>query len=972
MYNIFFAILVGLGILIVYYGIKNQKYIKVGGGVIIVAGSLFFMWFLGFHGELLWFEATGYSHRFWKVFLVRVGAMAGAGLFGFVATWLLTRSIFPRNPWGRWIPRFLGFLLGVRWGLTNWETVLKYFYGVDGGLSEPIYGKDVGFYLFFLPFYDSFQGVLIGLAGICVIAVFISLFLRIDLKNSQFSLISNGSSGETSEKSYFPLYLNIAVFMLLVAWGLYLERYHLMYSTLGAVSGPGWIDVNIRSWAYLLMSILTALSWLLVAIPPIRQRIKKLAGKIGIDRSRAHLAALAMLVLFLFGIHFITLSVLPSLLQRLRVEPNEITFEQPYIEHNIRFTRHGFNLHNVEERQFPASDVFTPQMIDNNQNLFSNIRLWDWRALDAVYKQFQEIRLYYEFQDVDIDRYTIDDKYRQVMVSAREINLDNLPEQSRTFVNERFKYTHGYGITLTPVNEFTPQGLPNLLIKDIPPVSEYPSLKVEQPRVYYGEATNSHVIVNSVEKEFDYPSGEKNVYTRYKGQGGVALRNLWRKFLYSWKFDGIRLLLSEYPTHESRIMFHRNIVDRVHTLAPFLELDNDPYIVLANGRLYWIMDAYTVSDRYPYSEPFLSDETERNHSRRLDRLFPGEEGVSSFDGINYIRNSVKCVVDAYEGTVDFYVFDEEDPLIGVWRKIFPEMFKSREKMPEFLLSHVRYPSEMLLIQGLVYAKYHMTDPEVFYNQEDLWIRATEKYYNRVIPVQPYYILWEAPDSDRLEFSLILPFTPKKRQVMIGWIAGLCDPDNYGRMITYKFPKEKRVLGPQQVETKIDQDSYLSGQLTLWDQRGSNVIRGNVLVIPVEDTLIYVEPIYLQAETAAYPELRLVAVMHNDVLSYAETFDQALRDLFVDQYQKRTPREKGGLTESDRSFETLINDANKAFETYLKSLGEKRYNEAAQSLDTLDKRLNELKKNNFSEVEKRPENGEGADFPQSPDTGDSSS
>jgi hypothetical protein len=586
-------------------------------------------------------------------------------------------------------------------------------------------------------------------------------------------------------------------------------------------------------------------------------------------------------------------------------------------------------------------------MVDSNRATFGNIRLWDWRALDAVYKQFQEIRLYYEFTDVDIDRYKYAGMYNQVMVSVREMEASNLPRQSQTFVNQRFKYTHGYGITLTTVTDFTSEGLPNLLIKDIPPQSTYKELTVKQPQIYYGELTNSHVIVNTTESEFDYPSGENNVYIKYPGKGGVQISNLWRKFLFGWMFDGTQLFFSGYPTSQSRIMFHRQIEDRVKTLAPFLTFDADPYIVLANGKLYWIIDAYTTSKYFPYSATFNSTENITYKEGDATRVLTNET-APELDGVDYMRNSVKVVVDAFNGSVDFYIFDEKDPLIKVWSKIFPGMFKSKEQMPTDIRDHVRYPIDFLLVQGLMYAKYHMTDPTVFYNQEDLWIRATEQYYGQVQPVAPYYIMWQLPGTSKPEFVLILPFTPKNRQVMIGWIAGMCDSDNYGKFIAYKFPKDKRVVGPQQVETKIDQDSFLSGQLSLWDQRGSNVIRGNVLAIPIENTIIYVEPIYLQAETAAYPELRLVAVMHDDNLSYAPTFAEALNKLFSETGAETAAetltveKNEGVRTQQPQvSISDQIKNANDAFNNYLKLQGEKRFEEAAKELQKLQRILQEL-------------------------------
>ncbi len=489
-----------------------------------------------------------------------------------------------------------------------------------------------------------------------------------------------------------------------------------------------------------------------------------------------------------------------------------------------------------------------------------------------------------------------------------------------------------------------------MLVKDIPPISEYPSLEVKQPQIYYGELTNTPVVVNSKEKEFDYPSGEDNIYTRYNGKGGVRISNFWRKFLFGWKFDGTNFLFSDYPTDQSRIMFHRQIRERVQELAPFLQFDKDAYIVLADGKLYWILDAYTTSDYFPYSQPFSSNENIGYQSGKSDRNL-NSSVAGDLNGMNYIRNSVKAIVNAYDGSVDFYVMDTNDPIIKVWEKIFPELFKSEDEMPKDLLSHIRYPIDMLLVQGLVYEKYHMTDPTVFYNQEDLWVRATEKYYNSVQPVEPYYIMWQLPDSEKTQFVLILPFTPKNRQVLIGWIAAMCDPPNYGRFLAYQFPKDKMILGPQQVETKIDQDSFLSGQLTLWDQRGSNVIRGNVLAIPVNETVFYVEPIYLQAETAAYPELRLVIVMHGDNLSYAKSFDEALSGLFAEETGKPVSVNslpmKAGVENEVSTIKQQIQQANEAFNEYLKLSGQKKFTEAAQQLEKLQQILENLSKHNES-------------------------
>jgi uncharacterized membrane protein (UPF0182 family) len=934
MYLALLAVLLGGAALLAYLGVKKNSRPLTALGFALIPLVIAFFWFLGFWGEKLWFDALGYEERFW----ILIGASAGfaaAGLaVGGLAVYLLLIPLKGGRPLSRWWAVGLGALVGALWGVSNRSVILLFLNRTAAGVSEPILGHDAGFYLFTLPFLDALYALAVLLALLGLGASF--LYSSLNVTSGQWEIEPSLLREERPAKAGNAFYLSAGVLLIALAFGKYLDRYHLLFSEWGVVTGPGWTDVNVRLPMLFAAAAVTFLMGLALLLPPLRARLRSLASRVKTLPWSSDAGVLAGVGAAVVLSWFLLLSAAPKAFQWLKVEPNEITLESRYIEHNIRFTRQGFNLHEVEEREFPATGTFTREMVERNRSTFKNIRLWDWRALDAVYKQFQEIRLYYEFVDVDIDRYTIGEEYREVMVSAREMNLNNLPADSQTFVNRRFKYTHGYGLTLSSVSEFTANGLPHLLIKDIPPVSEHPDLEVERPQIYYGELTDSHVIVNTEVAEFDYPSGEKNVSIRYPGEGGVPMSGLWRKFLFGWKFDGTSLLLSGYPKQGSRIMFHRDILDRVENIAPFLHFDNDPYVVLADGRIYWIIDAYVTSSNYPYSETFHAGEMSP-YRDQYGRVF-AQSTLAYLEGSNYLRNSVKAVVDAFDGSVDFYVFEEDDPLIRAWSKVFPELFKPREDMPENLLSHIRYPSDMLLTQGLVYAKYHMTDPTVFYNQEDLWIRATEKYYNQVQPVEPYYVMWQPPDSDRSEFVLILPFTPKNRQVLIGWIAGMCDPENYGRFLAYKFPKEKRVLGPQQVETKIDQDRFLSGQLTLWDQRGSNVIRGNVLAIPVEKTLIYVEPIYLQAETAAYPELRLVAVMHEDKLSYAESFEEALQGLFG---EAEKPEFAEGAPAMPETIQELAGRAQEAFDAYLQSLGQGNFQAASDALDRLSKTLERL-------------------------------
>ena len=938
MYILIYLIALAASVGLFSFGLRRRSIPIAAAGAILAIAVIAFFSTLSLWGEALWFYALGYPQRFWTALLSRIGLSAVAVVGSALVVWALTVGLSPRAQSARRIAVVVAAFFAALWGQTHWEAYLQFTHAVDAGLQDPIFQKDTGFYLFRLPFYAA-------LLQLAVMIVLVSIATCLASLGSQFRVTTQGrvEIRETARDGRSPIppvfFVAVATLFFVAAVAFYLGRFSLMYSTEGVVHGPGWTDIHLRLPAFAVMIALSALAGVLVLLAPARRRIGAfLKGTPVPSEYRAALVPLALgAVLFL--VWFVSLRALPGLFQSFRVEPNEITLEKPYIEHNIEFTRHGFKLDSAEEREFPATGDFTRSMVQSDKGLFSNIRLWDYRALDSVYKQFQEIRLYYEFRDVDVDRYAIDGHYRQVMVSAREMNTDNLTAQSQTFVNRRFTYTHGYGITLTTVNDFTPEGLPNLLVRDIPPKSKYPSLEIAEPRIYYGELTRDPVVANSSEEEFDYPRGDKNIYTRYAGTGGVQLSSFWRKFLFGWKFDGTRFLLSGYPTRQSRILFHRSIRERVHTLAPFLTLDKDPYIVLAGGRLYWMLDAYTASDRYPYSEPYYSAVA---RAPLPHRPLPRRGQSPNPASINYIRNSVKIVVDAYNGSVDFYIFDPDDSIVRVYDGIFPGLFKTADQMPEELRKHIRYPADMLLVQGMVYAKYHMDDPTVFYNQEDLWVRATEKYYSRVQPVEPYYIMWEQPDSRDLQYILMMPFTPKNRQVLIGWIAGMCDPGNYGRFLAYRFPKDRRVLGTQQVETKIDQDSYLSGKLTLWDQRGSNVIRGNVLVIPVKDTLIYVEPIYLRAETAAYPELRLVAIMHDDTLAYAETFDKALMKLFGEEVTDAAPESLPVAAPSAPGDKNaLIRQASDAFNRYIDATSRKQFQDAARALEQLEQSLKEL-------------------------------
>ncbi len=936
MYSLIFLILLGLGILSFVLGLRSAgRGILKPLGIFLAVSPILLVIVMNIWGEWLWFAELEYARRFWVTVIARIACGLGAAGVAFLFSYLVLRPIPERNRRTRWTAAVVSTLFGLIWGMGNWDFLLRYLYQAPSETLDPVFELPVSFYLFSLPFYQAVYTLLIYLLIINIVGAVVGGFLEIGRVGHQpvpRPLVPD-------EQTATPLIALAGSLFIVLAAGRFLARYALLYSSEGVVFGAGWTDIHVRIPVLWIQAGLCLAAAAAILAKPVRAWLEGIRAIREMETSYRPLAS-AGVVFATLAVVWAMLAIIPSgLMQWLRVEPNELKLERPYIENNIALTLEGFGLTDIEDRQYDVNPDIERADIEGNRHILENIRLWDWRALDQVFKQFQEIRLYYEFADVDIDRYTIDGRYRQVMVSARELQTDNLPDQSQTFVNRRFKYTHGYGLVMTDVSDFTQEGLPNFLIQDIPPVTKYDSLKVERPEIYYGELTTEPVVANSKEAELDYPSGAENRYVHYAGDGGVPMRNLWRKFIYGFRFDGTRFFLSNYPTKESRMMFRRDIRSRVKALAPFLRFDRDPYVVHVDGGLYWIIDAYTTSSRFPYSEPY-------NTRSILDRRGGQAESGSHFpqrtrhlDSVNYIRNSVKCVVNAYDGSVDLYIFEDDDPLVRTWDNIFPGLFKPRDAMPEELEKHIRYPLDLLLIQGLTYAKYHMKDPVVFYNQEDLWIRATEKYHDRVIPVEPYYIMWEAPDSDDPEFVLIQPFTPKGRQVMIGWIAGMCDPENYGRLIAYQFPKEKRILGPQQVETKIDQDSYLSSQLTLWDQRGSNVIRGNVLAIPIGNTILYVEPIYLEAETAAYPELRLVVVMNNDNMSYAKTFDEALTALVSGLPSSgETGVAQPVFAGPDRE---LIRQANAAFERYLEMQANKRFREAADALDTLQRTLEQL-------------------------------
>ncbi len=804
--------------------------------------------------DWLWFQEVGYAQVFLTILKLRGWLVLGVGLGTFLFLFLnLTFAARTARPDVLWeledqlglpgpvvleplIRRLLlpvlgliAFFSGVS-ASTGWETVLQYANATPFGTADPLFGRDLSFYVFILPFWR----LLYGWATLLLIA---TMALSLLLYVLQRSLVLTARGPRLAAGARAHLLLLGAAFLVLKAGGFWLDRFELLYSPRGLVFGASYTDVYASLPA---LQILTALALLS-------------AGACLFQVWRPGWRVLATALVGLGIVWVGGLGVYPAFVQRLKVTPNELVAEGPFIIHNIRMTRQAYGLDRVEEKAFPAEENLTSAALDRNNLTIKNIRLWDHRPLLTTFGQLQEIRTYYKFVDVDKDRYLIDGEYRQIMLSPRELSYRHLP--SRIWINEHLTYTHGYGVIVGPVNRISAEGLPEFFVKDIPPVSSG-FLKVTRPEIYYGEIGNDYVFVRTRSQELDYPAGDQNVYTRYAGQGGVRVASFLTKLAFALRFGEIKIVLSDDVTAESRIMIYREVAQRVRQIAPFLRFDRDPYLVIGDdGRLVWIIDAYTVTDRYPYSQP-----------------------VSNLG--NYIRNSVKATVDAYHGTVTFYLADPSDPIIQTYARAFPGLLKPLSQMPADLQRHIRYPEDLFSIQAKLYATYHMEDPQVFYNKEDLWAVPRRTVEGRDREMEPYYTIMRLPGEKKEEFILLTLFNPSRRDNMIAWMAARSDPPNYGRLIVYNFPKAKLVYGPRQIDARIDQDPVFSQQLSLWNQRGSVTLRGSLLAIPIDQSLIYVQPLYLAAsEQGALPELRRVFVAYGNQIAMEPTLEQSLQRIF---------------------------------------------------------------------------------------------
>ena len=781
-----------------------------------------------------------------------------------------------------------------------WHIIYSFINQVQFHVKDPLFGKDISFYVFSLP-------LLSLLYKWAYFLIFLTIAITIWIYLSHNLLKSIISKTSIRSRAKIHVFILLGLFVLVLAFGKWISIFEVLFSSRGVVFGAGFSEV------YAQLPVYKGLLWLLIA--------EAILLFIWAFRS-------GILVPGLFFILIIGLTVLgqiaPNMVQRYVVSLNEFEKEESFIKDNINYSRQAYGLDNVIEKEFPVSDALTRRDIQKNKLTVDNIRLWEPGPLKSTLSQLQEIRPYYEFSNVDVDRYVIDGSLQQVMLSPRELDVTQLDPKARTWQNQHFVYTHGYGICMTPVNRVTSKGLPLYILKDIPPVSDT-NLQVSRPEIYFGENTKDYVIVNSSQKEFDYPSGDKNEYTHYKGKGGVRLNSLIKRAIFSYRYSKINLLLTPLINQGSRILFDRDIMTMVKKIAPFLVYDHDPYITLTDrGRLVWILDAYTLSDKYPYSEPFNNR-------------------------FNYIKNAVKVTIDAYSGEVQFYMADNKDPIILTYNKIYPTLFQSMDDMPVDIRSHVRYPKGLFGIQSRMYATYHMTDPQVFLNREDVW-GIPQKGDQQSNPKlrDSFYMVTKIPGDKHESFVLMLPFTPKNKNNMIAWMGAKCDAEEYGQLHVFNFPKKRTVYGPTQIESRIDQDTDISQKLTLWDQSGSSVIRGELMVLPIEESLIYVQPIYLQATQSKLPELKRVIIAYEETIIMRNTLEEAFEEIFSDLPNNVEDNELLKKTvilqpNNNASLETSIQELVKEYELFKKSAENKDWVQFGQRLNHIDKILKEIVK-----------------------------
>ena len=897
-----------------------------GAGVVYKLFAAVVLIFLGnqaisIYVETLWYESVGYESVYWYRLAMQWGTFALFALATSGSLWVLLSFLSPGKGESRSVIEFGGETLGIPppeffrrvaaavalvfgmlFGLAysiNWPVYALFLNRpAPSAVVDPILGQDLNFYLFVLPALESLSSWFISISVITLLAALLVAALD---ESKRFRGLSAG----------------LALTFLALATRAYLYRFHLLYQEHPLISGVTYVDDN---------AIIPGL-WFLTGALLVGAAVSAYNVQACQVRNIAIAAGLPVLVYVFAWV------LIPGYVTNFVVRPNELVRESPYIRQNIEHTRQAFGLNDVETIPFdPAvTGMFDPE---SHAQTLDNVRLWDWRALQSTLQQIQEIRTYYDFADVDVDRYVIDGEKRSMMLATRELNLTNLPAGSSNWINERLIFTHGYGVTMNPVSRFTNEGLPELVLRDMPVESTIPSIGLERPEIYFGELTNWPVYVKTGQQEFNYPEGDSNNYSTYEATAGIRVGSMLRRLILAYQTGELTTLpFAQDVTSDSELLMRRNIRDRISRIAPFLIYDDDAYIVVsADGGLYWMIDAFTVADSYPYSRQIL---------------FRGQP-------VNYIRNSVKVVINAYDGTTRFYVFEPEDPVIQAYSNTFPDLFLSADDMPADLAAHVRYPELMFRIQALVYATYHVEDTQVFYNREDLWTVAQQgRSQAGSDEIEPYFVLLRFPGEEDVEFVSILPFTPSNRNNLIGWMAARSDGEQYGKLRAYQFPKTRFVDGPLQIEARIDQDPELSSQLSLWNQQGSTVLRGNLLVIPLDDTLLFVAPIFLQAERSPMPELRIVVLATQDRMAYGASFEEALTNL-LDRSFTFTPDAAVEITETGLAElppvpalteaalpAALIQRASQALADYQRFTSEGRMADAGQSLEDLRQALEEL-------------------------------
>ena len=904
-------------------------------GVVVVGGSTAASYYV----DALWFESLGYASVFWTRLSLQAATFAAFALVTFLvvygafralkpdrlveligATILINRRpvTLPVEPVLKLIGIGLSVAIAAATGasmMERWMTLALFWDAPRiATMPDPIFGRSLDFYLFTLPASQLLAGWLLTLSVIaCVIA---AVFVAVT-GGARFLTQRRVSAAQA--RLWRGLSLSLAAFFLMFAVRAYLGRFERLFQDGTVFAGVTYTDAHVTLNGTLVVCVALVVGAVIAGI-----------AAVFAPRPRWLLATAVPAIAC-----YLIVAVVRWYVSGFIVAPNQLVRERPFIAHNIEMTRRAYALDRIEMHAFPADTGIEALEPANNQATLENIRLWDWRALQDTLRQIQEIRTYYDFPDIDIDRYQIGGSVRQMMLATRELNVEKLPQSSRNWINEKLIYTHGYGVTMNPVNGFTPEGLPTLILSNMPIQSTIPGLTVTRPEIYFGELTNTDVYVKTRQKEFNYPQGDANNLTSYQGNGGIRLGGFLRRTLIALdRGDLAKLPFSDDVNSESRLLMRRRLSERVQELAPFLSLDPDPYVVVGeDGRIYWLMDAFTTSDGYPYARRYLLGD----HS------------------INYIRNSVKILIDAYTGDTTFYVFDTHDPIIAAYRTMFPGLFTDAASMPAAVRKHVRYPELLLSIQAAVYGLYHMTDPDVFYNREDLWSVATEVVMpdQRQQVMEPNFVLMTLPGERSTEFIAILPFTPANRNNLIGWIAGRSDGEHYGEAVVYDFPKTRLIDGPLQIEARIDQNAQLSGQLSLWNQQGSHVRRGGLIVIPIGRALLYAEPIYLQADRSPMPELRLVVLAVQDRLAYGPTFESALAALFGTapsmlsaQVSPVAPASRPAsatavATAAPGDVNALIAEAARDFADYQQLTAAGKLAEAGEKLEALKRTLGEL-------------------------------